>query len=376
MRSGGSSGLVGVVLGGVLAVVGFLAVRPAAPSRSGPPAATRAAGPRRRPAGRLDLPVVAPDTAPADAPLRRELERFAAFETAFRDRDGSFMDDAESLGYWPLALATVSFDSDSVGASWAASAYDPVSRRQCAMRVGAAPAPYFNPLAEGVIACRTLPDTAEFERWERSPPTTVWRDGVGHDERTRSGVLGRLRSMQVAWIGDGEEFGRDFVRLQDGLGRVPYPDDPGPRWATQDATVYLADATWGDFDRDGRWEAIVRVIWNEGDEAYDGYLGLVQERAGRLVNGPLYYLGDRTTLLGLRAARGTVTADLVQRGDDDSPCCPTDTVRLVLAIDGDALVDLDDSAPDAIAAAGAARGRARLVLRAEPRRDRGAKTPG
>jgi hypothetical protein len=376
MRPGGSSGLVGVVLGGALIVVGFLAVRPAAPARSGPPPATRAGAPRRRPTGPLDLPSVTPDTAPEDAPLRRELERFAAFEAAFRDRDGSYMDDAEALGYWPLALATVSFDSDSVGASWAASAYDPVSRRQCAMRVGPAPAPYFNPLPDGVVACRALPDTAESDRWDPSPPTTVWRDGAGHDERSRSGVLGRLRAMQVAWIGDGEEFGRDFVRLRDGLGRVPYPDEPGPRWATQDATVYLADAAWGDFDRDGRWEAIVRVVWNEGEETYDGYLGVVRERGGRLVNGPLYYIGDRTKLLGLRTGHGTVTADLVQRGDDDPSCCPTDTVRLVLAIDGDALVEFDDSAPDAIAAAGTVRGRARPALRTDVRRGKPPPPPG
>ena len=122
---------------------------------------------------------------------------------------------------------------------------------------------------------------------------------------------------------------------------MPHPDQPGPRWATGDGTLYLADATWGHFDRDEGWEAVIRLVENTGGTAYDGFLAVVRERAGRLVNGPLYYLGDRTTLLGLRAADGVVTADLVQRGEDDPRCCPTDTVEVQLGIRGDSLVELD-----------------------------------
>ncbi len=337
MRPFRSTHVVDVALGAAMLAVGILALRPAAPPgvvRAGVPAGGSGAGP-------LTLPVVVPDTAPADAPLRRELQRLAIVQAAYFEREGEYAAFMDEIAYWPVASATVSLDIDSLGESWTASAYDPAAHRQCAIRVGPAPEPYFRPLEDGVVACRTLPDSGESDLWGRSPPTTVWEDGVGREIREGPEPLRRLRAMQVAWFGDGDEFGRDFIRLRDGLARVPYPDQPGPHWASDDGAVRLADATWGDLDRDGRWEAVIRLVENQGGDEFDGYLALVRERAGRLVNGPLYYLGDRTILLGLRAAAGAVTVDQVEQGDDDPDCCPTDTVEFVLGIRGDSLVEVD-----------------------------------
>jgi len=337
--------LLGGAIGAVVVIVALLAVRRAPPPRpaAAVPVDTATRGTARpEPADSLTLPVVVPDTAPADRPLRRELRRLRAAQAAWFDREGSYAANAVSVAYWPVALATISFDVDTVGDSWTASAYDPDSRRQCAIRVGPAPEPYFNPLADGVIACRTLPDTAEFAMWGPSPPTTVWEDGTGRRARAGSAVLRRLRSMQVAWLADEGDDGSDFIRLRDGQARVPYPDEPGPRRASEDGTVYLADATWGDLDHEGRWVAVVRLVENTGGTALDGYLAVVRERAGRLVNGVPYYIGDRTSLLRLRATHGIVTADMVVHGEHDPRCCPTDTVRSRFSIRGDSLVEIEE----------------------------------
>jgi hypothetical protein len=301
----------------------------------------------------VDPPDVVPDTAPADGPLRRELKRLATVQAAWFDREGYYSASAASLAYWPVSPVTVSFDVDTAGESWEASAFDLGSHRQCAVRVGEAPFPYFHPLADGVIACRTLPDSAEYLLWGRSAPTIVWEGGVGRPDRTGSAVLRRLRAMQVAWLGDDEEDdGSDFIVLHDGQARVPYPDDEGPgaHRASQDGAVYLADATWGNLDGGGRWAAVVRLIEHTGGTAMDGYLAVVRARSGRLVNGPPYYIGDRTKLLRLRTALGIVTVDLVVRGRHDPRCCPTDTVRMRFSIRGDSLVELDERTDDVVAA--------------------------
>ncbi len=351
--------LLGSALGGALVFAGVLATRP--PDRAVGDGAAPAARGAADPAGPLDPPAADPDTAPADAPLRRELRRLATVQEAWREREGYYTASAASLAYWPVALSTVSFTVDSAGESWTGSAYDPDARRQCAVRVGPAPDPYVRHLPEGAIACRTLSGGGESALWGPSPPTVVWTEGVGRARRGGSPDLQRLRAMQVAWLGEDEEDdGSDFVVLREGLGREPYPDRPGPRTATEDAYVRLADATWGDLLGDGRWLAVVHLVENTGGTAFDGYLAVVRPRAGRLVNGPPYYVGDRTRLLRLRAARGVVTVDLVARGERDPRCCPTDTLRLRLGIRGDSLVDLDDDSGQRLTAghaAGAARTR-------------------
>jgi hypothetical protein len=346
----------GILVGGALVLAGVLALHSAGRVRAAADPATARGAADPRPKVPLAPPVVVPDAVPADGPLRRELERLATLQAASLHRDGSYSASAASLAYWPFAPATVSFDVDSVGGSWEASAFDPDARRQCAIRVGDAPSPYFHPLADGVVACRTLPDSAAHPLWGRSAPTTVWDDGVGRPDRGGSAVLRRLRAMQVAWIGDDEEDdGSDFVMLRDGQARVPYPDESGAHRATRDGALYLADATWGNFDVDRGWVAVIRLIENTGGAAMDGYLAVVRARGGRLVNGPPYFIGDRTRLLRLRAGRGVVTADLVVRGEHDPRCCPSDTVHARFGISGDSLVEMDQPFDWRLSAGGALR---------------------
>jgi len=359
----------GAVLGAALVVAGvLLAPRPGRLAASAGGVAGRPA-PAERPTPALPLTVAGPDSDPADVPLRRELQRIATVQTAWRGREGYYTASAASLAYWPIALATVSFAVDSAGDSWTASAFDPGTHRQCAVRVGPAPDPYFPRLGDGVIACRTLSRAGESALWGTSPPTIVWEDGEGREVRAGPPALQRLRAMQVAWLGgDEEDDGSDFVVLRDGQGREPYPDEAGPRSATQDGYVRLADATWGSLGADGRWAAVVHLVEYTGGSGLEGYLAVVRPRAGRFVNGAPYYIGEDTRLLRLRAARGLVTADLVLKGEHDAACCPTDTVRMRFAISGDSLVELDVPADVRLTAGRAGARPARTRLQAAARR--------
>jgi hypothetical protein len=96
-----------------------------------------------------------------------------------------------------------------------------------------------------------------------------------------------------------------------------------------------------DVDRDGRREAVVRLVTNGNGSGFFNYLAVVRDDPGELVNGQVLFIGDRTILFGLRLRGGAIHADLVVQGEDDGRCCPTDTVRVRFVVRGGELVEMD-----------------------------------
>jgi hypothetical protein len=287
---------------------------------------------------------VLPDTAPADARLRRELARIAGALRSYRDREGVFSWTAMPASYLPPPGVGLTLNYDS--AEWAASIWDRQAGRQCALQVGQ-PASGdllpFVPLPANEVRCRLMLATARHGNFLKAPPTRFWEEGVATARPADPTWAVRLLSMRVrTWWGYERHGGATVFALRNGHGIVPEPDMEGPpRDTVWGEGVWLADAMVADVDRDGRREAVVRLVTNGNGSGFFNYLAVVRDAPGELVNGQVLFIGDRTILFGLRLRGGAIHADLVVQGEDDGRCCPTDTVRARFVVRGGELVDMD-----------------------------------
>lgn len=78
----------------------------------------------------------------------------------------------------------------------------------------------------------------------------------------------------------------------------------------------------GDLDDDGEQE-VVLALWDEpGGSGVFNYLVILDLAKGE-VTGRSLFVGDRVQILGGEIAGNTISIDLIEHGDSDPACCPT-----------------------------------------------------
>ena len=80
----------------------------------------------------------------------------------------------------------------------------------------------------------------------------------------------------------------------------------------------------GDLDADGQKELVVMLWQNAGGTGSNVYIAVMKPENGGFVNISTALLGDRVKLRGGRIDAGTIILDVLQHGDDDAMCCPTE----------------------------------------------------
>ncbi len=89
----------------------------------------------------------------------------------------------------------------------------------------------------------------------------------------------------------------------------------------------------GDLDDDGAQE-IVLALWDApGGSGVFNYLVILDLAEGKLASQSLF-VGDRVQILGGEIAGNTISIDLIEHGDSDPACCPTQKATRTWAYDG------------------------------------------
>lgn len=80
----------------------------------------------------------------------------------------------------------------------------------------------------------------------------------------------------------------------------------------------------GDLDADGDDESVVLLWSSGGGSGTFEYVAAFAREGDRIVNVATAPLGDRVQVRGGRIEDGRIVLDVVQAGDDDAACCPTE----------------------------------------------------
>lgn len=89
----------------------------------------------------------------------------------------------------------------------------------------------------------------------------------------------------------------------------------------------------GDLDDDGEQE-IVLALWDApGGSGVFNYLVILDLAKGKLASQSLF-IGDRVQILGGEIVGNTISIDLIEHGNNDSSCCPTQKATRTWAYDG------------------------------------------
>ncbi len=127
------------------------------------------------------------------------------------------------------------------------------------------------------------------------------------------------------------------VRLQEGS----WEGEPYVEGGASRPSVGLAEGfeLKGDLDGDGIPESLVLLWQSSGGSGTFGYIAVMAERDGVLTNIATAPVGDRVQIRGGRIEDGIVSLEVVQQGEDDAACCPTQLATRSWSLEGDLLVE-------------------------------------
>ena len=134
---------------------------------------------------------------------------------------------------------------------------------------------------------------------------------------------------------------------------------------TEEGTITLVDGRWegepyaeggasrpsvglvedfslaGDLDGDGHDEAVVTIWQSSGGSGTFNYVAVVGRKNGEITNLATAALGDRVQVRSGRIDGATVIFDVVQQGEGDAACCPTQLATRTWTLAGDQLTEGD-----------------------------------
>ena len=99
---------------------------------------------------------------------------------------------------------------------------------------------------------------------------------------------------------------------------------------------------------DGTDAAAVLIAENGGGSGVFVNLAIVVDQDGVPVNVASTLLGDRVDVITLEITDDQIVVELVRQGPNDPMCCPTEIARLTYALDGDTLVQVDETVLDTV----------------------------
>lgn len=85
----------------------------------------------------------------------------------------------------------------------------------------------------------------------------------------------------------------------------------------------------GDLDADGDKEAVVMLWQSAAGTGSNTYIAVMKPENGEYVNLATALLGDRVKLRGGRIDSGRIILDVLQHGENDPMCCPTELAERV-----------------------------------------------
>jgi heat shock protein HslJ len=95
-----------------------------------------------------------------------------------------------------------------------------------------------------------------------------------------------------------------------------------------------------DLTGDGKEEAVVLLAESSGGSGTFTYIAVMGLQGGGVVNIGTAPLGDRVQIRDSHIDNGVISIDVVQAGQDDAACCPTEKATRVWKLDGGGLVEL------------------------------------
>ena len=127
------------------------------------------------------------------------------------------------------------------------------------------------------------------------------------------------------------------IRLQDGR----WEGEPYVEGGASRPSVGLAEGFGlrGDLDGDGNSETLVLLWQSSGGSGTFDYLAVMAEQEGVLNNIATAPLGDRVQIRSGKIVDGVVSLDVVQQGEDDAACCPTQLATRAWSLEGNQLVE-------------------------------------
>jgi len=131
----------------------------------------------------------------------------------------------------------------------------------------------------------------------------------------------------------------DAVRLTGGI----YEGEPFVSGGASRPTVRLLEPrSTADLDGVPGEEAVVLLSENSGGSGAYLYLAVIALRGGRPVNLDTLPIGDRVQVRSLEASGGRVRLELVEQGEDDAACCPSQLASRTWALRGGRLVLVEE----------------------------------
>lgn len=127
------------------------------------------------------------------------------------------------------------------------------------------------------------------------------------------------------------------IRLQDGR----WEGEPYVEGGASRPSVGLAEGFGlsGDLDGDGISETLVLLWQSSGGSGTFDFLAVMTERDGVMVNLATAPLGDRVQVRSGEIKDGIVNLDVVQQGEGDAACCPTQLATRAWSLEGNQLVE-------------------------------------
>ncbi len=100
--------------------------------------------------------------------------------------------------------------------------------------------------------------------------------------------------------------------------------------------VELVDGFYlrGDLDGDGLEEYVAMLKESSGGSGTQYYLAVMRLQAGRLVNLSTAFIGDRIKIQGGHILNGQIELEMIQHGEMDPACCPTQKTTQIWRLDG------------------------------------------
>ena len=97
----------------------------------------------------------------------------------------------------------------------------------------------------------------------------------------------------------------------------------------------------GDLDGDGRDEAVVTLWQSSGGSGTFNYVAAVGRKNGEIINLGTADLGDRAQVRSGRIDDGVIIFDVLQQGEGDAACCPTQLATRTWSLMNDQLKEGD-----------------------------------
>ena len=98
---------------------------------------------------------------------------------------------------------------------------------------------------------------------------------------------------------------------------------------------------FGDLDDDGQEEAVVTIWQSSGGSGTFNYVAVVGRKNGEITNLGTAALGDRVQVRSGRIDDGVIIFDVVQQGEGDAACCPTQLATRTWTLANDQLKEGD-----------------------------------